>query len=157
MPSGFVHFLQRWVVTMLAVLVASAVVRGISYDSAAALLVASLVLGFLNAFIRPILFVLSATILVAAVRSLLTVVLGVILVPVINALLLLFVGGTVKGFHVNGFWAAFWGGLVIGIVSLIASLFLGKGPKVEVRRGRRPKDSSGGPDAGGGDGPVIDV
>jgi putative membrane protein len=115
------------------------------------------VLGFLNAFIRPILFVLSATILVAAVRSLLTVVLGVILVPVINALLLLFVGGTVKGFHVTGFWAAFWGGLVIGIVSLIASLFLGKGPKVEVRRGRRPKDSSGGPDAGGGDGPVIDV
>lgn len=156
MPSGFLQFLQRWVITTLAVLVASWTVRGISYDTAAAILVASLLLGFLNAFIRPILFVLSATLLVAAVRSLLTVVLGLILVPVINAVLLLFVGNMVKGFHVAGFWAAFWGGLVIGIVSLIASLFLGKGPKVEVRRGRRSKDSSDGPDQGG-DGPVIDV
>lgn len=156
MPSGFLQFLQRWVITTLAVLVASWVVRGISYDTASAIFVASLLLGFLNAFIRPILFVLSATLLVAAVRSLLTVMLGIILVPVINALLLLFVGDMVKGFHVAGFWTAFWGGLVIGVVSLFASFFLGRGPKVEVRRGRRSKDSSGGPDQGGG-GPVIDV
>lgn len=156
MPSGFLQFLQRWVVTTLAVLVASTVVRGISYDSASALFVASLLLGFLNAFIRPLLFVLSATLLVAAIRSVLTVLLGIILVPVINALLLLFVGGTVKGFHVGGFWAAFWGGLVVGMVSLIASLFLGKAPQVEVRRGRGPKDPPSDPGAGG-DGPVIDV
>lgn len=156
MPSGFLQFLQRWVVTTLAVLVASTVVRGIKYDSITAILVASLLLGFLNAFIRPLLFVVSATLLVATVRSLLTVVLGVVLIPVINAVLLMFVGGTVKGFHVAGFWAAFWGGLVIGIVSLVASLFLGRGPKVEVRRGGRPKNPSDGPDAGGS-GPVIDV
>lgn len=156
MPSGFLQFLQRWVVTTLAVLVASTVVRGIRYDSVATILIASLLLGFLNAFIRPLLFVLSATLLVATVRSLLTIVLGIILIPVINAVLLMFVGGTVKGFHVAGFWAAFWGGLVIGIVSLVASLFLGRGPKVEVRRGGRPKGRSDGPDAGGG-GPVIDV
>lgn len=156
MPSGFLQFLQRWVVTTLAVLVASTIVRGIKYDSVTAILIASLLLGFLNAFIRPLLFVLSATLLVAAVRSVLTIVLGIILIPVINAVLLMFVGSTVKGFHVAGFWAAFWGGLVIGIVSLVASLFLGRGPKVEVRRGGRPKSPSDGPDAGGS-GPVIDV
>jgi putative membrane protein len=156
MPRGFLQFLQRWVITTLAVLVASRMVRGISYDTVSAMLVASLLLGFLNAFIRPILFVLSATLLVVAVRSVLTVLLGVILVPVINAVLLLTVGEMVKGFHVAGFWAAFWGGLVIGLVSLISSLFLGRGPTVEARGGRRSKNGPKDPDPGG-DGPVIDV
>ena len=70
---------------------------------------------------------------------------------VINALLLWMVGSLVKGFHVTGFWAAFWGALVISLVSLLANAFLGKGPKVQVKKGGGRKDS------GGGDGPVIDV
>ena len=47
-------FLQRWLITTLAVLVAANVVRGIDYDSVAGLLVASLLLGILNAFVRPV-------------------------------------------------------------------------------------------------------
>ena len=59
----------------------------------------------------------------------------------------------VKGFHVSGFWSAFWGALVISFVSLVANAFLGKGPKVQLKKGSGRKGGGG----SNGDGPVIDV
>lgn len=143
MSSAVPQFLKRWLITTLAVLVAANVVRGIQYDSLTALLVASALLGFLNAFARPLILALSLPLLLATLG---------LLLPVINALLLWFVGSSVTGFHVSGFWPAFWGALVISIVSLLGSLFLGGTVKsrVKVRHSnprRREED----------DGPVIDV
>ena len=63
MSATAVQFLQRWVVTTLAVLVAVNIVRGLSYDGVSSLLVASLLLGFLNAFVRPLLWVISLPLL----------------------------------------------------------------------------------------------
>ncbi|MFO1460288.1 MAG: phage holin family protein [Verrucomicrobiota bacterium] len=146
MSKGFLPFLQRWVVTTLAVLVAAQVVKGIHYDTTATVLVASLLLGFLNAFVRPILLLLSLPLLLVS--------LGLFIV-VINALLLRFVGEVVKGFTVADFWTAVWGSIVISLVSTIMNLLLGCGPKIEVRRGGRPPRNKGPSDGGGG--PVIDV
>ena len=156
MSPAFLQFLQRWVVTTLAVLVASWVVTGIHYDTTSTLLLASLLLGFLNAFVRPLLLILSLPLLVLTLG---------LFVVVINALLLLFVGELVKGFVVDGFWTAFWGSAVISFVSIVVNLLLGRGPQVQVRRGpvRPPSDKDGGPGAPGasgapgGTGPVIDV
>lgn len=143
MSSAVPPFLKRWVITTLAVLVAANVVRGIQYDSLTALLVASALLGFLNAFARPLILVLSLPLLLATLG---------LLLPVINALLLWFVGSSVTGFHVSGFWPAFWGALVISIVSVLGGVFLGGNVKsrVKVRHSnpRRREDE---------DGPVIDV
>ncbi len=144
MSATAVQFLQRWVVTTLAVLVAVNIVRGLSYDGVSSLLVASLLLGFLNAFVRPLLLVISLPLLLYT--------LGLFML-VINALLLWMVGSMVKGFHVSGFGPAFWGALVISIVSLVANAFLGKGPKVQLKKGRGRKGDGG----SNGDGPVIDV
>ena len=77
---------------------------------------------------------------------------GFLFILVINALLLWFVGSLVRGFHVAGFWPAFWGALVISIVSLVAGVLLGNGPRMKVKTragGSRKRD--------GDDGPVIDV
>ncbi len=143
MPARAQQFLQRWLITTLAVLVAANVVNGIRYDSLTALLVASLLLGFLTAFARPLLLVLSLPLLVVSLG---------LFILVINALLLWFVGSLVRGFHVAGFWPAFWGALVISVVSTVAGLFLGTGPRMKV------KTRTGGPrDRDGGGGPVIDV
>ncbi|PYI62983.1 MAG: hypothetical protein DMF07_11995, partial [Verrucomicrobia bacterium] len=54
------HFVFRWAVTTIAVMVASSVIHGIRYDTVAALIGASLLLGILNAFVRPFLLILSA-------------------------------------------------------------------------------------------------
>src|SRR5947207_112179 len=108
------HFVFRWVVTTVAVMVASSVIHGIRYDTVAALIGASLLLGILNAFVRPILLILSA--------PLILVTLGFFIL-VLNGLLLLVVPSVVSGFHVDAFGSAFWGAIVISIISWILSAF----------------------------------
>ena len=146
MHAGTVQFLQRWLITTVGVLVAANIVGGIHYDTTGSLLVASLLLGLLNAFVRPLLVLVSISLV------LLTFGLGLL---VINALLLWGVGGLVKGFHVDGFWAAFWGALIISFVTFVAGLFLG--PRPGNGPGRPPGGSGGDRGSGGGGGPVIDV
>ena len=143
MPDGVKAFLERWFVTTLGVLAAAGVVSGVQADGAVPLLAASLLLGILNAILRPILMI--------AALPLLILTLG-LFTFVINALLLYFVANLVKGFHVAGFWPAFKGALLISIVSVIANMMLGK-KRIEVRTQRTKPP---GPDHSGG-GPVIDV
>jgi putative membrane protein len=104
------YFLIRWALTTLAVLVASYVVKGIDHSSFTALAVASLLLGLANAVLKPILMILSLPLLLLTF-GLFTI--------VINSLLLLMVGAVVEGFHVAGWWSAFWGSLVISLVSIL--------------------------------------
>jgi putative membrane protein len=140
-------FIQSWVINTLAVLVAVEILGDsrIHYGSWVDLLVASLLLGILNAFLRPIIMLLALPLLIFT--------LGLFML-VINALILYFVGSLFDGFHVNGFWPAFWGALIIGVISLFLNVMTGAGStRVEFRRGPRPPPGS---DRGGG-GPVIDV
>jgi len=108
------HFVFRWAITTIAVMVASSIIRGIRYDTVAALIGASLLLGIINAFVRPFLLILSA--------PLILITLGFFIL-ILNGLLLLVVPHVVLGFHVDSFWSAFWGAIVISIVSWILSAF----------------------------------
>src|SRR5881397_1819497 len=94
------HFVFRWFITTFAVFVAAPIV-GINYgDRIGCLLAASLLLGIINAFIRPILLLLSL--------PLILVTLGLFIL-IINALMLKFVGEILPCFEVPGFWRAFFG------------------------------------------------
>ncbi len=139
------NFIKRWLITTLAVLVASNTVRGIKYDDLTSLFLASLLLGIFNAILRPILFFLSL--------PLLLVTLGLFTL-VINAALLYLVGWVLKGFHVASFSSAFWGSLTISIFSIITNVIIGKDPKAvpppPASNTRRPPSDDGG-------GPIIDV
>ena len=108
------HFVFRWAITTIAVMVASSIIGGIRYDTVAALIGAALLLGILNAFVRPFLLILSAP---------LTLVTLGFFILILNGLLLLAVPSVVVGFHVDSFWSAFWGAIVISIVSWILSAF----------------------------------
>jgi len=151
MPEGLVKFLQRWLVTTIGVLLADVWVDGIRHQTFGALLEASLLLGLLNAFVRPLLMVISLPLLIFSLG---------LFVMVINAVLLSLVGGMLQpGFVVDGFMSAFWGGVIISLVSLVVNGFLGGRAKVQFQgsirgsTGRRPpkkKDEDGG-------GPLIDV
>jgi putative membrane protein len=114
----------------LAVLVASNLRLGIEYDTVAGLLVASLLLGIFNAFLRPILLLLSFPLLIVTLG---------LFTLVINALLLLWVASLVPAFHVRDFWAAFWGALVISLVSLAVNAMVGSNErKANPRRRDQP-------------------
>ena len=108
------HFVFRWLATTVAVVVAASINLGIRYDSAGSLIGGALLLGILNAFVRPVLLILSA--------PLILVTLGFFIL-IVNGLLLWFVPNIVTGFHVDNFGSAFWGAIVIGIVSWILSAF----------------------------------
>ncbi len=90
--------------------VAAQVVPGISYGSLNSLLAAALLLGVINAVVRPILVILTLP---------LTLITFGLFLLVINALTLKLVTLFLHGFHVHGFWAAFLGALVVSIASWI--------------------------------------
>lgn len=159
------EFLQRWAVTTAAVLAAEHLITGIRYDNWKALLVATLLLGIFNAVLRPLLLVATVGILgvanvILGLRTLmvtlpLQIALFGFLLLAINAVLLLLVGQLVSSFHVDGFWTAFKGGLIISIISLLLNSLTGTGgARVQIHRGKPPGSTNR---SDGGDGPVIDL
>src|ERR1700674_4037781 len=108
------HFVFRWLITTVAVMVAPAFISGIRYDTLGALIGAALLLGILNAFVRPVLLILSAPLILLTLGF---------FILILNALMLLIVPNVVSGFHVDSFWSAFWGAIIISIISWILSAF----------------------------------
>ena len=107
--------LLRWIINAGAVLLAAYVVPGITVSGFYTALVVALVLGIMNALIRPILIFLTLPITLLSLG---------LFTLVINALLFWFVSTVVKGFGVAGFGAAFWGALLVWAVSWLSnSLF----------------------------------
>jgi putative membrane protein len=147
MPPALKSFLQRWVINTLAVLVATQIMSPrITYDSMTSLLVATLVLGILNAILRPVLMLLSLPLLVFTLG---------LFTLVINAILLLTVAWLLPSFHVDGFGAAFWGALIISIVSIVLNTLTGTGnARVQVKREKNAPPPRRDND---GNGPIIDV
>jgi len=116
-------FLLRLLINAAALWVAILLVDGIEHrGSWWSLLFVALVFGLLNASIRPLLKLLSLPIIILTLG---------LFIFVINALMLLLTGwvsGQLNlGFYVNGFWDAFFGGLIISVVSFLLSLFTGVG------------------------------
>src|SRR5271154_2336611 len=103
-------FFKRSVITGLAVILAAKMCPRINC-TAEGLILATILLGILNAFIRPIMVVLALPLLIFTLG---------LFILVINALLLYWVGHILQpNFTVDSFGAAFWGSLIISIVSLI--------------------------------------
>jgi putative membrane protein len=149
MPEKLKIFLQRWVISTVAVLVATMVLRGrIDYGDWVDLLVATLILGLLNTFLRPLLMVLSLPLLIVTL-GLFTVVINAVLLLLVSALL------GAENFHVDGFGWALLGAVIISVVSLLLNSITGTGSaRVTVRRAAPPPPPRRDDDKGG---PVIDV
>lgn len=117
-------FLTRWIVTACAVFVTTKLSLGIRYDNVGSLLGAALLLGIVNALVRPVLLLLSL--------PLILVTLGFFIL-IVNALMLWLVAGVVPGFYVDSFGSAFFGAILIAIVSwLLSAFFKGSDGRVHV-------------------------
>ena len=116
--------LRRWAIASLALFLAAWLVPGIRVEGSAWLVYAvmAIILGFINAIIRPILKFLSC--------GLIIITLG-LFVLVINGLTLWLASAIAVnwfhvGFYVDGFWSAFFGALIVSIVSVILSFLIKK-------------------------------
>lgn len=100
----------------LGVIIAAHIVDGISYDSGWTLLIAVIVLSVFNAFLKPVLVLITFPLII------LTFGIGLWF---INALLFMLVSKLVTGFNVTSFSAAMWGSLVVSLVSLLVNFLIG--------------------------------
>ena len=114
-------FVIRWIVTTFAVFVAAPIV-GIHYEGIGCLIGASLLLGIMNAFVRPVLLLLSFPFILVTLGF---------FILIINALMLRFVSSLVPCFHVDSMGTAFFGAILISLVSwLLSAFFRGNDGKV---------------------------
>jgi len=142
----FLRFLQSWAINTLAVAVAVGILNGhIRYAGPKDLLLASLLLGILNVFVRPILMLIALPLVILT--------LGLFMF-VINALLLMLVSALLRpNFEVDTFGYAFAGAAIISIVSIALNLLTGNA-RASIKIERRPPPPKKSDDD---DKPVIDV
>mgnify|MGYP001546641765 CR=1 FL=1 len=143
-----VRFLKNWVICTAAVLVAVTILHNhISYGGKLPnLLLASFLLGILNAFVRPILMVIALPLLIFTLG---------LFTLVINALMLWFLAALLPFFHVDLFRYAILGALIISLVSGALNVLTGNS-RARIVVQRRPPPPGKKPDDDG-NGPVIDV
>lgn len=124
------QFLKSWAINTLAVLVAVGLLHGhITYQRWNDLLIASLLLGILNAFVRPILMLIALPLLIFTLG---------LFTFVINALLLYFVGALMTPyFHVDTFGYAFAGAFIISVISIALNVLTGN-TRASIKIQRRP-------------------
>jgi putative membrane protein len=118
----------RTLIIGLGIWLAIKLVPGVSANSTTALVWAAIALGLINAFVRPILVILTLPFTVVT--------LGLFLL-VLNAGMLNLAGWFVDGFEVVGFWSAVFGAIVVSIVSALCSNFIGPKGRYEVLVVRR--------------------
>ena len=116
-------FLLRVAVNALAIMLAASILPGISVDGIVPALAAAVLLGLVNAFVRPVLLILTLPITLVT--------LGLFLF-VLNGLCFWLVASVVKGFHVAGFGSAMLGALVVSVVSWIVTALISDSGKVVV-------------------------
>ncbi len=116
-------FLLRWAISALGLWLADQVLHGLWFDSTSSLLAAALLLGLVNAVVRPIAVVLTFPFTLVT--------LGLFLL-VINAAMLGLVAALLDGFHLSGFFPALAGWLIVSLTSWVASGFVGQRGKIEV-------------------------
>jgi putative membrane protein len=116
-----VHFVLRVLIAALGLWLATEWVDGIDVSSAATLILAALLLGIVNAIVKPIVVLLTLPFTLVT--------LGLFLL-VINAAMLGLVAAFLPGFSIAGFWPAFWAAILVSVVSFIGNaLFKPDGKK----------------------------
>lgn len=115
MSANITDFLIHWAIMSLSLWVASYVFSGLKFKDRSSLLISALLLGFVNAVLRPILFFLTLPL------TLIT--LGFFALA-LNALMIMLVAKLVDGFKLSGFWTAFFAGIFIAVFAFIIELML---------------------------------
>lgn len=119
MPGFWVRFL----ITACGLLLAAWQLDGMHFGGPVSLLFAALVLGLVNATVRPVMLLLTLPITVIT--------LGLFLL-VLNGAMLGLAALLVPGFVIDGFWTALFGAIIVSLTGMVASWFIGPKGRVEI-------------------------
>jgi len=115
-------FFIRWLILTTSIIITSYLMDGIYVKGFFSAFCAAALLSILNAFFRPILFVLTLPITILTLG---------LFTFVLNAIMLLMVSNIVSGFVVKGFWSAVFGSLLISIASWFLTSFISEKGKIQ--------------------------
>ncbi len=118
----------RMLISMLGLYLASELVPGVRIEGTGSFILAALLLGLVNAVVRPVAFLMTLPLTILT--------LGLFLF-VLNAAMFGLVAAFLDDFAVSGFWAAIFGAIVVSLTSTVASWFIGPKGSYEVYIGRR--------------------
>lgn len=113
----------RTLITVLGLFLASGLISGVTITGTSSFIFAAIVLGLVNAFIRPVALLLTLPITLVT--------LGLFLF-VVNAAMFGLVAWMLDGFYVAGFWSAVFGSIVVSITATISSWYIGPDGRFEV-------------------------
>jgi len=116
--------LIRWIINSLAILIVIYIVKGIEVANPITVIVAAFVLGIINAFLRPLIILITLPITIFTFG---------LFTFFINGFLFYMVSKIVKGFVIIGFWPAFFGALIFSTISFLLSLLITKEGKIEIK------------------------
>jgi putative membrane protein len=109
------RLLLVWLINAVALIAVAYLLPGVGVSSFASALVAALILGLINAVVRPVLFLLTLPVTILTLG---------LFIFVLNGLLFWFVGSFIQGFVVAGFWSGVFGAIVFSLISWILSSLL---------------------------------
>lgn len=118
----------RMLIAMLGLFLASKLLPGVSIRGTGTFFLAAILLGIVNAIVRPIAFILTLPLTIVT--------LGLFLL-VVNAAMFGLVAAVLDNFSVAGFWSALFGAIIVSITSTISSWYIGPDGRYEVFVGRR--------------------
>ncbi|MDP2922297.1 MAG: phage holin family protein [Candidatus Omnitrophota bacterium] len=117
-------FLLRWFINSLALLAVTYIIKGIEIANITTVFVAALILGIINAFLRPLITLVTLPI------NILT---WGLFTFIINGFLFYLASKIVKGFSIANFWTAFFGALLYSVISLLLNILINKEGRIEIR------------------------
>ena len=113
----------RTLITMLGLFLASRLIPGVWIEGMGSFILAALLLGLVNAIIRPLMFFFTLP---------LTIITLGLFIFVLNAAMFGLVAAMLDNFQVSGFWSAIFGAIVVSITSTVASWYIGPDGRIEV-------------------------
>lgn len=116
-------FFVRTLITAIGLWLANAIVPGIDIETPGTLILAAVLMGIVNALVRPIAIVMTLPVTVLTM--------GLFLL-VINAAMFGLVAAMLDGFRVSGFFAALFGWLIVSATAMVASWFIGPNGRYEM-------------------------
>ncbi len=108
---------------MLGLFLASSLIPGVAIDGMGNFILAALLLGLVNAFVRPLMFFFTLPFTIVTMG---------LFIFVINAAMFGLVAAMLDNFQVSGFWSALFGAIVVSITSTVASWYIGPDGRFEV-------------------------
>ena len=108
-----VSFFIKWFVNIIALFVVIHTIAGVSAANSNVVIIAALIIGLLNAFLRPVLILLTLPLTIISLG---------LFTLIINAFMFYLASKFVAGFTVAGFWSAFWAALLFSVISFALNL-----------------------------------